>query len=229
MENKISAIPNCVGFIMDGNRRWAKDNNLPELDGHKKGFDLFEETIEWCKELGINNLIFYTFSTENWGRDKKEISHLMNIFITAFEKLDKIKENDFQLKFIGQIDRLPEKLQKLIKSTEKETENNKSGIITIAISYGGRAEIVNAVNKILESGKKEITEESFENYLWTKDLPDPDVIIRTGGDIRLSNFLTWQSVYSELYFVSTYWPDFSKDELKGIVQEFSNRERRKGK
>lgn len=214
---------------MDGNRRWAKYKNLPTLQGHKEGFERFKETIEWADEFGIKNLIFYGFSTENWKRTKTEVSYLMKIFEGGFDEIEKIHKNKFRIKFIGRMEDFSDKLQNLMRKTEEDTKSYSNGTIIMAVSYGGRSEITQAVNKILKEKKSSITEEDFEKHLWTKDTPDPDIIIRTGGETRLSNFLPWQSVYSELYFIKTYWPDFSKEEFKKIIDEFGVRDRRMGK
>jgi len=224
-------VPNCIGFIMDGNRRWAKEKGLPTLVGHKKGLEnKFQETLVWIKEAGIKNAIFYAFSTENWNRSSAEIKYLMDLFENTFESMLKLAhKHKTQVRFLGQIERFSKKIQMLIKRAEDETKNYSDGVLCIALSYGGRADIVQATNKLLKRGIKEVTEEEFARELWTNDIPDPDLIVRTGEAMRLSNFLTWQSAYSELYFTATLWPDFDKDEFDYILESYEGRNRRRGK
>jgi undecaprenyl diphosphate synthase len=222
--------PNCIGFIMDGNRRWAKERNFPTLKGHQEGSKRLKEIIKNASELGINNLIFYAFSTENWKRSEEEVSYLFKLMEKEFANIKEVHESKLKVKFIGERDKFSKGLIKLIENLEEDTKNYENGLVAIALSYGGRAEIVNAVNNIIKEGKhEEVNEEIFSNYLWTKNIPNPDLIIRTGEAMRLSNFLPWQSVYSELYFTSTYWPDFDKEELEYALEAYSERERRMGK
>lgn len=223
-------IPNCIGFVMDGNRRWAKDRSLPAVDGHKEGSKIFEKTIRNAAELGVKNLIFYAFSTENWKRSPKEISYLFDLMEKGFRDMKEVHKNKLRVRFIGNRDKLSSKLTSLMDGIEKDTADYKGGLVAVALSYGGRAEIVNATNEIIASGVKgPVTEKEFASHLWTKDIPDPDLIIRTGEAMRLSNFLPWQSVYSELYFTSTLWPDFDREEFEYILDEYKDRERRMGK
>lgn len=223
-------IPECIGMIMDGNRRWAKEKGIHVLEGYKAGYEKLKEVISWAKEESVKNLIFFAFSTENWNRKEEEVSYLMNILKTALvNEFDEIEKENVRIVFAGQKERFSEELQKLIKNVEEKTRNNTEGTVVLALSYGGRSEILSAVNYALESGKKRITEEEFNNLLWTKSIPDPDIIIRTSGEKRLSGFLPWQSVYSELFFIDTYWPAFSKEEFLQILEEYSIRERRRGK
>lgn len=222
-------VPKTIGIIMDGNRRWAKENGLKTFKGHQEGFKKFKEVIEWSKDLGVENLIFYAFSTENWKRTEEEVSHLMDLFVESFTRFDVVHENKVRVRFIGQKERFSDKLQNLMNKIENDTKDYKHGTVTIAISYGGRVEILNAVNELLKEGKTGVTEEEFEKKLWTSGIPDPDIVIRTGEEMRLSNFLPWQSVYSELYFTATMWPAFGKEEFEYIIDEYTNRERRLGK
>jgi len=223
-------VPNCIGFIMDGNRRWAKEQNLLAFKGHEQGYEKFKNAIKDATDFGVKNLIFYGFSTENWKRTEKEVKYMLNLMEKGFSDLKEIHENKLQIRFIGEREKFSTKLKTLMEDLEEKTKKYKNGLVVIALSYGGRAEIVHAANKILESDEKApITEENFAKYLWTKDIPDPDLIIRTGEAMRLSNFLPWQSVYSELYFTSTYWPDFNKEEFEYILEDYRNRERRMGK
>lgn len=221
--------PRSVGIIMDGNRRWAKERGLSSLEGHKRGFDKVRDLCSWVKTAGIEEVILYAFSTENWNRSPEEVAYLLNIFENAFSStLKEIHESGFKMRFIGERHRFSEKLQEKMESLEYESAE---GINTfaVALSYGGRAEILSAVNRLLAEGKNAIDEVGFKEAMWSAGLLDPDLIIRTGGDKRLSNFLTWQSAYSELFFTETKWPDFSKEEFDSIIFEFSQRERRHGK
>ncbi len=230
--NKIheKKIPICVGIIMDGNRRWAKAKGLLTSDGHNAGYKKLQELAVWATEAGIRHVILYAMSTENWNRKKEEIDAVTDIFRTAFKKeLDKITRDGIRIKFIGQRERFTADLQALMENAEKETAHNTVCNFIIALSYGGRAEILNATEKLLKEGKTSISEADFEKNLWTAGIPDPDMIIRPGGEKRLSGFLTWQSVYSELFFTDTLWPDFSKQEFEKMLAEFNERERRHGK
>jgi undecaprenyl diphosphate synthase len=221
--------PKSIGIIMDGNRRWATAQKLSSLDGHLAGKKKLEEVVRWAKEAHIRTITFYAFSTENWNRPEEEITYLMQLLEDALlNQFDEIKKEKVQIRFIGQRDRFSSKLQGLMSQIEKETSNNTEGIVSLALSYGGRAEILSAVNRVVNEGR-EVSEEDFSSALWTAGTPDPDLIIRTGGEKRLSNFLPWQSVYSELFFTNTLWPDFSQEEFTTIVKEFASRTRRMGR
>jgi undecaprenyl diphosphate synthase len=229
----VKNIPQCVGIIMDGNRRWARERGLPTLEGHRQGAEKLSKIALWCKKLGIPNVIVYAFSTENWNRTEKEVNYLMGIFSDFISKKSaELKKENIKIKFVGQLDRLAPDLQEGIKQLEKET-NEGSNTLCVAVSYGGRAEILQATKIIARHNKIEeiesMQEEDFAKYLWTKDLSDPDIIIRTGSEKRLSNFLLWQSVYSELFFSKTYWPAFTETEFADIIKEYSERQRRRGK
>ena len=223
--------PSCIGIIMDGNRRWAKELGKPSHTGHKAGYDVFKRCIQWAVETHIPNLIFYALSTENLNREKKEVEYLFSLIKNGFAKdLKELHQKNIRFIFLGQLERLPKDVQEVLAQYEKETKNNTGITVGVAVSYGGRAEILHAVNTVLkEKGKDTVTEEEFAQYLWTHDIPDPDLIIRTGDALRLSNFLPWQSVYSELYFTDTYWPDFDKEEFNYILEEYAGRTRRMGK
>ena len=232
MENK----PTCVGMIMDGNRRWAKEKNLPTFEGHRRGYDKTKEVADWCIREGIPNLILYAFSIENWKRSEEEVSYLMGLIKLMISKdLDNLKAKGVRVSCIGDMSLAGEDIKELIKKAEEETKNLNKLHLVIAFSYGGRREILNAVKEISTIKTKEevenLKEEDFEKFLWTGkiNVPDPDIVIRTSGEMRLSNFLPWQSVYSELFFTKTYWPDFSHEEFKKILEEFSLRHRRIGK
>ncbi|MAF59822.1 MAG: polyprenyl diphosphate synthase [Candidatus Pacebacteria bacterium] len=221
--------PKSIGIIMDGNRRWARERGLPTFEGHRRGANKLKEVIGWNKDSGIPHLIVYALSTENRNRSKEEVSYLMDLFRTFIKnELKEIKKEKIRILFPGERSMFPEDLQELMNRTEEETGKNEKYTLSTALSYGGRAEIVNVANKLVKKGK-EVTENDIQNELWTKEIPDPDIIIRTGGEHRLSGFLTWQSVYSELFFVDTYWPAFSREEFDSILEEYKERERRHGK
>lgn len=226
-------IPQHLGIIIDGNRRWAKKRNLPTFWGHKKGLDNLKKIAKYAFKRGVKYLTIFAFSTENWKRDKKEVNYLMNLLKNAFSKkyIDEMMKNQVRVNFIGQTKRLPKEVQKKIKEVEKITKSNKKHIFNIAISYGGRADIVEATRKIINKDieSKDLNEETFSRFLWTKGMPDPDLVIRTGGEKRISNFLIWQMAYSELYFSQKFWPDFGEDDLDKAFLDYSRRQRRFGK
>lgn len=223
-------VPTSVGIILDGNRRWAKENGLPQMEGHRRGFERLKDLGEWAEAAGIKHVIVYAFSTENWNRSPEEVSYLMKLFEEAFDSvLKEAKEKNIRVRFIGQRERLSAVLQHKIHDTEEQTKDATARTFVVAISYGGRAEIVAATNTLLASGVKAVDEEGFRAAMWSADIAYPDLIIRTGGDQRLSNFLTWQSAYSELFFTDTKWPAFTKEEFDVILAEFATRERRLGK
>lgn len=228
-ENKI---PKCVGIIMDGNRRWAKNKGLPLLEGHTNGGETLKNTVGWARDLGIEHIIFYAFSTENWSRAEDEVSHLIGL-ISKFIKseLDYFHNEGGVLHFVGDVSKFSQSLQNDFLNSQEKTKNNSGPHVYFALNYGGRSEILSAVKKIVaeKPNLENITEEYFAKHLQTGDMPDPDIIIRTSGEMRLSGFLPWQTVYSELFFTKTLWPDFSKDEFQAIVAEYAERERRMGK
>jgi len=226
-------IPFHLGIILDGNRRWAKEKGLPSFEGHRKGLNNVQKIGDYCAKKGIKILTLYTFSTENWKRSKREISYLMKLFAESLGKknLQELHKKEIKLQIIGQKEKLPQALQERIKEAEKLTKNNKKRILNLAISYGGRIEIIQAVKNIIKKKipVNKITEELINNNLWTTGLPYPDLIVRTGGVQRLSNFLTWQSAYSEFYFTKKFWPEFTEKDLDKALLDFSLRERRFGK
>jgi len=226
-------IPQHLAIIMDGNRRWAKQKNLPSFRGHKHGLGVFKDISKYCQKRGIKILTVFAFSTENWNRSKTEINFLIKLFLSLFSKKDiqELQDREVKLNIIGQKERFSALLQKKMKKAEEQTKNNENFILNIALSYGGRADIVEATKKILKKGlsSEEIDESLFSQYLWTKGLQDPDLIIRTGGEKRISNFLIWQGAYSELYFSDTLWPDFNKEELDKIFEDYATRKRNFGR
>ena len=217
-----------IAIIMDGNGRWATKRGFPREIGHKNGAETFKRLVEYCKDINLKVLTVYAFSTENWKRPEKEVSAIMKLlsrYITECEKnLDKY---DLRVKFIGDISVFDKKLVNRIVNLEEKSRNN-SLCLNIAFNYGGRSELVTAVNKLISNGKGEITEEDISGAIYTAHCPDPDLIIRTGGDLRISNFLMWQSAYSELYFTDVLWPDFNEEELNKAISDFYNRKRRYG-
>ncbi len=222
-------IPAHIAFIMDGNGRWAKAKKLPISVGHSKGVDRVEDMIELGIELGVKYMSFYAFSTENWKRDKEEIDHLFGLIHSFYKKkFPKILKQNIALKFIGTRQGLPEDLKDVINKMEHESANNQVMTVNIAFNYGGRLEIVEAVNSLIDSGVSNITEENLNNALYTKNQPDVDLLIRTSGEMRISNFMNWQISYAEFLFPKTLWPDFSKNELENCLIDFQNRNRRFG-
>ncbi len=218
-----------LGIIPDGNRRWSRKRGLPTLSGHKKGAKKIKETVSWCRKLDIQKLTIYGFSTENWKRSAEEINYLMDIFfeLGSDRYLKKLKEEGVKVRVVGEESKkIPEKTKKSFDKLERETENLSDFILNIAFNYGGRREIVRAVQKINDKDCR-ITEENIRKNLYVKNYPD--LIIRTGKEKRLSNFLLWQSAYSELYFSESFWPDFSENEFKKIINNYENRSRRFGK
>lgn len=225
-----------IAIIMDGNRRWAKERNLPSAFGHKKGVDALKKIMRACDDFGVKYLTVYAFSTENWNRKKEEVDFLMDLLgQTIKNELKEMHENGVVINFIGDLSKLSEKLQKILAHAVDVTKNNSGVHLQIAFNYGSRDEMVHAVKKIAESVKDgklnidNISEELISENLYTSELPDPDLLIRTGGEMRVSNYLLWQIAYSEFYITKTLWPDFDKEALACAIEEFHNRQRRYGK
>ena len=221
-----------IAVIMDGNRRWAKEKNLPSAMGHKKGVDALKTTLRACKDFGIKYLTVYAFSTENWKRKKEEVDFLMELLaITLTNELAEMHSEGVVISFIGDISKLSDKLQKILANSVETTKNNTGVHLQIAFNYGARDEIVHAVKSIIAKGIKseDVTEEIISENLYTKGIPDPDLLIRTGGEKRISNYLLWQIAYSEILVTDEYWPEFGRDSLAKAVEEFKNRQRRFGK
>lgn len=226
-------VPQSIGIIIDGNRRWAKRKELPSTEGHRAGKEKLKDCILWAKEAGIKIATVYVFSTENWKRAEEEVSYLFELIRLAFHSEKKFWQKEtIKIKFIGQLNRLPDDLQRYLREVEEETHHLDGFTLVIAISYGGRAELVEAARKFAESSQvvqDAVDENNFEQFLSTHGLPELDLVIRTGGEKRLSNFLLWQIAYSELFFSDTLWPDFSKEEFLNILEEYSSRDRRHGR
>lgn len=227
---------NHIAIIMDGNGRWATKRGLPRAAGHKKGAEVVVEIAKVVKELGVKYLTLYAFSTENWKRSPEEIGALMQLLRQYLDKnFKELEQNDVKIRFIGERYMLDADIVEKMERLEKNTAENKSLILQIALSYGSRQEILNAVKKLAECVKngdmllKDIDEQAFSDMLYTTGVPDPDLLIRTSGEQRISNYLLWQIAYSELSFTTTLWPDFTKEELESIVKNYQTRERRYGK
>ena len=221
-----------IAIIMDGNRRWAKEKMLPSAVGHQKGVESLKKTMRLFDEFGIKYLTVYAYSTENWNRKKEEVEFLMTLLAkTLSNELDEMHKENVKIKFLGNINELNENLIKIVKNAEKKTENNTGVNLNIAFNYGSRDEIKNALKAIINEGIKaeDITEETISQHLYSKDIPDPDLLIRTGGEKRISNYLLWQLAYSELYVTDAFWPDFDREELTKAILEFEKRNRRFGK
>ncbi len=221
--------PKHIAIIMDGNRRWAKKKHLPKMMGHRAGIDSITQTIKSCLEIGIPVLTIFAFSTENWSREKSEVDALMSYIEEYIDReLDSFKRNNVRLNCLGRIDGLPESVSKKLKMAMDATKGNSKLLFNVAINYGSRTEIVDAVNKIITSGRRDITEKNFGDFLYTKGIPDPDLLIRTSGESRISNFLLWQLSYSELYFSKKFWPEFKKKDLEEAIGVYQKRSRRFG-
>ena len=221
-------LPEHIGIIMDGNGRWAKKRALPRSAGHKAGANVFRTISKECERLGIKYVTFYAFSTENWKRPKEEVDALMNLFMEYLleAKSDMTQAGNSKIKFIGEREGLSQELLDLMQEAEEETSSHTGTTVYLAINYGGRQEIVSAVNRLIKQGKTEITEQDISNEIYT--VPDCDLIIRPSGEQRLSNFLLWQSAYSEFWYSNVLWPDFKVNDLHEALTEFEKRNRRFG-
>lgn len=229
-ENQTHEVPRCVGVIMDGNRRWARAHGVFPLEGHAAGYEKMKDFLGWAREAGVSHVVIYAFSSENWNRSPEEVSYLMKLLKRALvEEVSHFKKENARIRVIGDRARLPKDVLDAILHAEEETKNCMGEMLVLAISYGGRDELVEAARKLCGRAPAEITRETFADELWTKDIPDPDLVIRTSGEQRLSGFLLWQVAYSELFFTQTLWPDFSKEEFFDILRQYAERERRFGK
>jgi undecaprenyl diphosphate synthase len=229
-------IPRHIGIIMDGNGRWAKKRGLPRTAGHRAGTDATRTIVRACGELRISYLTIYTFSTENWKRPRIEVRMLMDLLVEMVRReIDSLHENNVRLQAIGDLSKLPPKTRLALEDGIGRLSGNTGLTLILAVSYGGRSEIVAAARRVAEealrnpSSLDQLDEKSFGGYLYTKNIPDPELIIRTGGDSRISNFLLWQAAYAELYITDVLWPDFDKAELVKAIEDFNQRERRFGK
>ncbi|NCS88450.1 MAG: di-trans,poly-cis-decaprenylcistransferase [Ignavibacteria bacterium CG2_30_36_16] len=229
-------IPVHIAIIMDGNGRWAKKRALPRVAGHRRGVETVKDIVKACAQVGVKYLTLYTFSTENWKRPKDEVSTLMRLLLRSLKREAKeLHENDIRMQTIGDIKSLPEAVQNELCETIKKTAGNKKMTLNLALSYSGRWELIKAVKEIAalaSEGKiseNEINEANFSKFLTTKDIPDPDLLIRTSGEFRVSNFLLWQIAYTEFFITDVYWPDFDRKHLYEAIKDFQHRERRFGK
>lgn len=227
-DTEFAVLPNHLGIIMDGNGRWAKKRGLPRTAGHKAGAEVFRSISKLCGKIGIKYVTFYAFSTENWKRPKEEVDALMLLFKNYLleAKADVTQAGNISLKFIGEREGLSKDLLELMEEAETETANNSGTTVYLAVNYGGRQEIVSAVNKLISQGKTQISEEDISNNIYT--VPECDLIIRPSGEQRLSNFLLWQAAYSEFWYSDVLWPDFTSDDLISALREFEKRNRRFG-
>ena len=227
--HKLNKIPRHIGFIMDGNGRWAKERLLPRTRGHVKGANIVEKIVNYSFKHGVEIVSLFAFSTENWQRPEKEVNKIFSILKSFLDKyITKLAKHQIRLIFSGDLSKLPKDLQELCLKRVEETKNFSNGIVNIALNYGGRQEIIKACNELLKEGKQEITEKDFEKKLYTSGLPDIDLIVRTSGEQRLSNFFLYQSSYAEIYFTECLWPDFNKKELKKALDWYAHRHRRFG-
>ncbi len=225
---KILNVPNHIAIIMDGNGRWAKNQNKPRVFGHKAGANTLRKIMEYCNKIGVTYLTVYAFSTENWKRSQEEVDALMFLFKSYIKsERENLLKNKIRFMVSGREEGVNPSLMEAIKELEEATSKDYEMTLNIAFNYGGRAEITDAVNKILKDGKTSITEEEFSKYLYN-DIPDPDFVIRTSGEFRISNFLLWQIAYSEIYITDKYWPDFDEVEMEKAILSYSKRERRFG-
>jgi undecaprenyl diphosphate synthase len=231
MDDTLERVPKHIAIIMDGNGRWALSRGLPRLAGHRAGTENLRRVIEACIEFGIEYLTIYAFSTENWGRPLEEVRGLMRILEDVIDReLRELHDQGVQLRHIGRLDRLKPHLRQKVLDAIEYTKDNDRLVLNVAFNYGGRDEIVCAIQHMIRDGVKpeDVTGDLVSEYLFTAGEPDPDLIIRTSGELRGSNFLIWQGAYSEWYFTPTYWPDFDKDQLRLALEEYANRERRYG-
>jgi len=228
---KITGAPRHVAIIMDGNGRWARQRGLPRLAGHRAGTENIRRIIEGCVEYGIEILTLWAFSTENWTRPIDEVRGLIRLIGETLDReLNELHKQGVQLRHTGRLENLPVDLQRRVRQAIELTQHNDRLIVNVAFDYGGRADITQAVRRIIAAGvpADQVDEELISHYLWTADLPDPDLIIRTSGEYRISNFMLWQGAYAELYFTPVYWPDFDKEELRQAIIAYTQRDRRFG-
>ncbi len=231
-KSTIEQPPTHIAMIMDGNGRWAAQRGLPRLAGHRAGTENLRRVIKACTSLGIQYLTIYAFSTENWGRPSEEVEGLMHIFSEFIDsELEELHRSGVQIRHIGRIDRMEKELREKVERAVETTRENKRLTLCVAWNYGGRDEIVYAVQRLIEEGRRaeEIDGDLIAQHLFTAGIPDPDLIIRTSGEMRTSNFLTWQSAYSEWYFTPVLWPDFNEQELQKALEDYSQRDRRFGR
>lgn len=223
-------VPNHIAIIMDGNGRWARERGEARSFGHENGVETVRTVLRAANKLGVKVLTLYTFSEENWKRPIEEVEALMELLVSAVtNELDELNANGVKLQMIGNIEDMPEKPRAALREAIEKTSDNQESELVLAINYSGRTELIRAANRLIRRGEKHIDEEKFRKELYLGALPDPDLLIRTGGELRVSNFLLWQMAYTELYFTDVYWPDFGEDDLYDAILDFQERERRFGK
>src|SRR3989338_426091 len=228
-EKKERTTPRCIGIIMDGNRRWARAHGKLVFDGHAAGYEKMKDMLGWAREADISYVILYAFSSENWNRPPEEVSYLMKLLKRAcVEEVAHFKKENARIRVIGDRSRFSKDIVDAIENAEEQTKNCTGETLVIAVSYGGRDELVEAAKKLCGKAPSEITKETFAKELWTKGIPDPELIIRTSGEQRLSGFLLWQAAYSELFFTKTLWPDFTRDEFEKALAFFASTKRNFG-
>lgn len=228
MKLKQMKIPNHLAIILDGNGRWAKKRGLPRTMGHRQGVETLVKIVRCCSDIGIKHLTVYAFSTENWNRPEQEVNYLMNLLEEYFKGLGKkLRNRNVKLKVIGEKTKLSDKLISIIDEVQEDTKNNTGMIFNIAFNYGSKDEIINAVKNMVNDNVT-ITKENLDNYLYTNESGNVDLLIRTSGEQRISNFLLWQIAYAELYFTDVHWPDFKEKELEKALEDYQNRDRRFG-
>jgi undecaprenyl diphosphate synthase len=231
MTEHAAIIPNHVGFIMDGNRRWARAHGLPVYEGHLAGYNAFKDLVDECFERGINYVTFYAFSTENWKRDAGEVSYLMGVLVMAVKReLKRSIKNGIRVRFLGRRDRVEAKVLKAMEKAEKATEHLTEGNLSICLDYGGQQEIADAARACLHDGltEDEITPEALAARLYYPEVPPIDMVVRTSGEQRISNFMLWRIEYSELFFIEKHWPEMTKADVTAIIEEYDRRSRRFG-
>jgi undecaprenyl diphosphate synthase len=229
-------IPQHIAIIMDGNGRWAKKRLLPRAAGHKEGVSSLKVVLKACAEFGVKYLTVYAFSTENWGRPREEVDFLMNLFAQSIDReINELIASGVRLQFLGRINKFSDQLQAKMQEAMDKTKDCRRITLNVMVNYGGRAEIIDAVKELIGAGDQvpgageELTEEEFGNHLYTKGMPDPDLLIRTADEMRVSNFLLWQIAYAEIYVTGTLWPDFRQEQLAEAIEAYQKRERRFGK
>lgn len=230
-KNKTAKLPSHIGMILDGNRRWAKNRNLPAFKGHQQGYITLKKIIDATFKRGVKYLSVYMFSTENWNRTKKEVSFLMDLTLRMLTSdLKEIHQKGIRIVWLGSTERLSKKLVQALNNASEITKNNKKGTVVLCFNYGGQLEVVEAVKKIIKSGAKAemITEQIVADNLYYPEIPPVDIIVRTSGEKRLSNFMLWRAAYSELMFIDKHWPDFDETDLDNVINEYTSRQRRFG-
>ncbi|KPJ67052.1 UDP pyrophosphate synthase [candidate division WOR-1 bacterium DG_54_3] len=223
-------IPRHIAIIMDGNGRWAKERGLPRIAGHREGAESLRVVLKACNEFGVKYLTVYAFSTENWQRPKDEVDFLMNLFAETIDReLDELMANRIRINFLGRLSKFSPELQKKMKEAMEKTKENDASTLNVMVNYGGRAELADAVQAIINEGRGTVDEESISQHLYTKNIPDPDLLIRTASEMRVSNFLLWQIAYAEIYVTPVLWPDFRREQLKEAIESYQRRVRKFGK